>query len=114
MPQAVPGQFCKLAATQVAAEQNGQNRSITLFGRRVTARAPTDILGLEVKSQSDLTCAVAGVLRRLRGAEDAEGRCVIDLRRGGRKVGVVENVGEGGFEAQRRALGQGKGLGESE
>ena len=74
---------------------------------------PAREVRLEVDAEGYLSGAVAGVLCGLRGAEDAEGGGVVDLRSRWREVGVVEDVGEGGLEAELRALGERECLGES-
>jgi hypothetical protein len=62
------------------------------------------IEALEIETKCDLSCPVAGVLRGLGGAQDAESGGVVDLRRRRREICVIQNVGEGGLEAQLRAL----------
>ena len=70
-------------------------------------------LALEVQPQGKLAGAVAGVLGDRGGGELAEGGGVVDLRRRWGEVGVVEDVGEGGFKANPPTLSDNEDLGEA-
>ena len=69
---------------------------------------------LELDAQGELPGAVAGVLRRLRRAQDAEGCRHIDLRDRRSEVGVVEHICKCGFEAHSYSFRNLEDFGETE
>ena len=68
------------------------------------------LIGLEVEPQCHLASTVSAIFRGLRGLQRAERARVAHARRGWRKVGVVENVREGRFEAQPQSFADGHRL----
>ena len=64
----------------------------------------SQLISLEVDAQGGLAGAIARVFGGLWRAQDSEGCRVVDLRRGRSEVGVIEHVGEGGFEAHAHPL----------
>jgi hypothetical protein len=70
--------------------------------------SPAKPLISEIDSQCNLTCAIPCVLGCLRSAEHSERRQVVDLRRGGREVRVVQNIRKCGFEPQLCSLSERK------
>src|ERR1700736_5281088 len=62
------------------------------------------LIGLEVEPQCYLPSTVSAIFRGLRGLQRAERARVAHVGRGWRKVGVVENVREGRFEAQAQSF----------
>jgi hypothetical protein len=71
---------------------------------------PPERFFLEIKAQCDLAGAVACVFGCLRRGENTKGRLIVDLRRRWREVGVIEDIGEAGLEAELQVFANGKCL----
>lgn len=69
-------------------------------------------VSLEIETQRNLACPVSAVLRGLNALDNAKGRgSHVGRRRG--EIWVVEEIGEGAFEAEAHALGEMKCFGEA-
>ena len=86
-----------------------KNIQLSISGCR---RRPLPALRLEVHSQGELSGTIAPGTLRKRGLQNPEGRAG-DARRRWREVGVIQKIGERGFEADMRPIPKVEALGEA-